>query len=67
MGGLASLIAALKQCADVVLDGGCRDIEDVRATGLTVASRFVTPRTGKRRVRVLALDEPVTCGGVTVS
>jgi regulator of RNase E activity RraA len=65
-GGLAALSLKLHEAAGAVIDGGCRDIEDIKRSGLTIASRSVTPRTGKGRVRVVSLGEPVTCGGVLV-
>ncbi len=65
-GGLAALSLKLQEAAGAIIDGGCRDIEEITKSGLTVASRFVTPRTGKGRVRVVSLGEPVTCGDVLV-
>ena len=50
----------------MIIDGACRDVEEIRASGLTVASRSVTPRTGKGRLRVVSLGKPVGCGGVRV-
>jgi regulator of RNase E activity RraA len=65
-GGLASLAATTRQAEAVIIDGACRDVEEIRASGLTVASRSVTPRTGKGRLRVVSLGKPVGCGGVRV-
>jgi 3-hexulose-6-phosphate synthase/6-phospho-3-hexuloisomerase len=65
-GGLAARDAALRGVAGFVIDGACRDITDIRATGLFVASRAVTPRSGKGRIRLESINEPITCGGVTV-
>ncbi len=65
-GGLAALTLTLRKAAGAVIDGGCRDLEEIANLGLTVASRFVTPRTGKGRLRVVSRGEPVTCGGVCV-
>ena len=65
-GGMAALAAASRGFAAVVIDGGCRDIEDIRNTGLWLASRAVTPISGKRRVRLHAIGEPASIGGVTV-
>jgi len=52
-GGLASLATSLRGAAAVMIDGGCRDIEEVRATNLWLASRFVTPTSGKTRIRIV--------------
>jgi regulator of RNase E activity RraA len=65
-GGLAAHSAALRGVAGFVIDGACRDLADVRKTGLFVASRTVTPRSGKGRARLERTNAPVDCGGVTV-
>lgn len=65
-GGLAALAAKGRQATGVVIDGGCRDVYEIRGTGLWLASRWVTPVTGKTRLKLQALGEPVTIGGVTV-
>jgi regulator of RNase E activity RraA len=65
-GGLAALTLHNRGVAGVVIDGGCRDVEELRASGLTVASRHVTPRSGRGRVSVLSQDKPVPCGNVIV-
>jgi len=65
-GGLAALATSIRGAAGVVIDGGCRDVDEIGATGLWLASRFVTPTTGKKRVRLEAIGQPVAIGGVTV-
>jgi len=65
-GGLAALTVSHRNAAGVVIDGACRDVEDLRATGLSVASRHVTPRSGRGRMTIVSRGEPVVCGGVTV-
>lgn len=65
-GGLASLAAARKAAAAVVIDGGCRDIDEMRSCGLWLASRSVTPVTGKTRLKLESINEPVTIGGIAV-
>jgi regulator of RNase E activity RraA len=65
-GGLAALATQKRGAAAVVIDGGCRDVEEIRATGLWLASRSVTPTTGKTRLKLEALGEPVTIGGIPV-
>jgi regulator of RNase E activity RraA len=65
-GGLAALTLTLRKAVGVVVDGGCRDIEEIARIGLTVASRTVTPRSGKARVRIVSRGEAITCGGVCV-
>ncbi|WP_368911627.1 RraA family protein [Taklimakanibacter deserti] len=65
-GGMAALAATTRRLAAVVIDGGCRDIEDIRSTGLWLASRAVTPTSGKRRVRLHSIGDPAIVGGITV-
>jgi regulator of RNase E activity RraA len=65
-GGLAALAIRKRGTAAVVIDGACRDVEEIRATDLWLASRSVTPTTGKTRLKLEALGEPVTIGGIAV-
>ncbi|KRR29911.1 RraA family protein [Bradyrhizobium retamae] len=65
-GGLAALTLTLHNAAGAVVDGGCRDTVEIARLGLTVASRTVTPRTGKGRLRIVSRGEAITCGGVCV-
>jgi regulator of RNase E activity RraA len=65
-GGIASLAAKLRQATAVVIDGGCRDVDEIRTAGLWLASRWVTPVTGKTRLKLEELGEPVSVGGVPV-
>ena len=65
-GGLAALATQKRGAGAVVIDGGCRDVEEIRASGLWLASRSVTPTTGKTRLKLEALGEPVTIGGISV-
>ncbi|MCW8084160.1 RraA family protein [Sabulicella glaciei] len=66
MGGLAAYGAKQLGAAGVVIDGACRDVDEIRATGLWLASRHVAPTTGKGRLRLMPLGEPVEIGGITV-
>ena len=50
----------------VVIDGACRDVEEIRKLGLWLASRHVAPTTGKGRLKLLPIGVPVTVGGVHV-
>ena len=65
-GGLAALATKQRGAAAVVIDGGCRDVEEIRAMDLWVASRSVTPTTGKTRLKLESLNEPVRIGGISV-
>lgn len=66
MGGLAASATKKRGAAAVIIDGGCRDLDEMQATGLWVASRHVTPVTGKTRLRLDGINQPVQAGGVPV-
>ena len=65
-GGLAAQKALARGARGVVVDGACRDLAELIASGLWVAARHVSPRSGKMRVRVEGVNVPVTAGGVQV-
>ncbi|HEX4327009.1 MAG TPA: RraA family protein [Burkholderiales bacterium] len=66
MGGIGALAARGRGIAGVLIDGACRDVDEIGATGLWLATRHVTPRTGKRRVRLDEIGAPALVGGVRV-
>ena len=66
-GGLAAQATVQQGAAGVVIDGGCRDLGEIRCSGLWISTRHVTPLSGKRRVKVEAINVPVTLGGIPVS
>lgn len=66
MGGNAATAIKRSRAVAAIVDGACRDLDEIVQSGLWVASRHVTPITGKTRVRVEAIGEPVVVGGVTV-
>ncbi len=66
-GGIASLAAKMRDATAVVIDGACRDVDEIQAAGLWLASRWVTPVTGKTRLKLQELGEPVSIGGVPVN
>ncbi|MHB2266076.1 RraA family protein [Aliihoeflea sp. PC F10.4] len=65
-GGIASGAAAARGATAVLIDGACRDLDEIEETSLWLASRHVTPRTGKRRLKLAAMGQPVTLGGISV-
>lgn len=67
MGGIGAKAIALRGAEGVIIDGACRDLDDIRNTGLWVASRYVTPRTGKRRAALVSIGREATIGGISVS
>ncbi|MCW2483670.1 RraA family protein, partial [Candidatus Symbiopectobacterium sp. NZEC135] len=48
------------------VDGAVRDSGSIVESGLKVWSRSVTPRTGKRRLELVAFNDVVNIGGVQV-
>jgi regulator of RNase E activity RraA len=66
-GGLAARAAARRGVAGVLLDAGCRDVDEIDAVGVPVWTRHVTPVSGKGRLRVIDINRTVDCGGVMIS
>ena len=66
MGGLAAAGARSQGVEGVVIDGACRDVDEIRKLGLWLASRHVAPTTGKGRLKLLPIGVPATVGGVHV-
>lgn len=66
-GGLMAAAAATRGLAGAVLDGGVRDVEEIRQLGFPVFSRTVVPSTSVGRLVTVAREVPVPCGGVLVN
>jgi len=66
LGGLAAAEARARGISGCIVDGGIRDLDEIREAGLSVWSRSLTPRTGRWRVEPFAFNLPVVCGGVQV-
>ena len=66
-GGMASYAAKLKGIAGIVIDGAARDREEIVEFGFPVFARQLVPTTGRMRLKVEAIDVPVTIGGVAVA
>ena len=65
-GGLATLAATVKGIGGLVVDGGVRDQEEMLEHRLPVFARHMTPLTGRTRLQLVALNEPIRCGDVRV-
>ncbi len=66
-GGLMTAGAEVNRLAGAVLDGGIRDIIEIRRdSDLQVFARSVSPGTTVGRFKTLDANVPVACGGVTV-
>ncbi len=65
-GGLATFAAKTKGIAGLVCDGGVRDKEEMLEHRFPVFTRHMTPLTGRNRLKIAAIGEPISCGGVRV-
>ncbi|MHA3021752.1 RraA family protein [Mycobacterium sp. BMJ-28] len=65
-GGIMTRAAHAQGVAGTVISGVCRDVEEIAHTGYPMwsAGRFM--RTGKDRVRLAAVQQPLSLGGVSV-
>jgi 4-hydroxy-4-methyl-2-oxoglutarate aldolase len=66
LGGLMATAAKARSMAGIVLDGGVRDLAEIRGLGLPVFSRSVSPGSSVGRFASVAKDIPVKCGGIDV-
>ena len=64
-GDITALACLMRGIAGVVIDGACRDVEDIKELGLPVFVRGVNPR-GTTKAVLGELAVPVTCGGINV-
>jgi 4-hydroxy-4-methyl-2-oxoglutarate aldolase len=65
-GELLSTAARNRGCAGALIHGAIRDIAPMRAMGFPVFASGVCPYDSLHRQRVIALDQPVELGGVTI-
>lgn len=65
-GGVASLAAQMRGAAGLVIDGGMRDLDEVREQGFPAFSRWVVPTSGKSRVKILSMNTVVKIDGIRV-
>lgn len=67
LGGLMATACKAKGMAGAILDGGVRDVRELREIGFQAFSRSVVPTTSLGRTDIEATNLPVVCGGVTVN
>lgn len=65
-GGMASLAAKEKGICGLLVDGGVRDLEEMIDFGFPVFARHLVPTTGRTRLKVEAINQPVSVDGVTI-
>ncbi len=64
-GDMMATACRYKGIAGVVIDGSCRDSQDIKELGLPVFAKAFNPR-GTVKESLGRVNVPVTCGGVTV-
>jgi regulator of RNase E activity RraA len=67
IGGLAALAARRRGVAGIVIEGACRDVEELLEAGLPIWTRSLTPASGRGRARVEGVNVPLVIDGVPVS
>jgi len=66
-GDILTWVAHRRGVAGTVIDGACRDTHLARKLGYPIYSRSYSMRTGKDRVQVDAMNEPVNIGDARVA
>lgn len=66
-GGNASKLAANAGMNGIVIEGGYRDIPDIRAGSIPVFGRSPTPKSGQQRLVVEEIDSPIEVDGIEVA
>ena len=66
-GGMAAAMAKEYGLAGIVIDGGIRDVSEIRALDIPVWSRHITPITCKHRVEAISVNGPVMVNNVQVN
>jgi 4-hydroxy-4-methyl-2-oxoglutarate aldolase len=66
-GGLLAQAAQLRGVGGVVIDGACRDVDEIRELGLPVSARAVLPFTARRRCIETAVGADVVIDGVAIA
>ena len=64
-GDILALACQVQGIAGVVMDGGCRDVEELEAMNFPVFARSISPR-GTIKKTVGAIGETIQCGGLLV-
>ncbi len=64
-GDIMALACKMRGIAGVIIDGSCRDAEDIKALGLPVFVRGMNP-SGTVKASLGKINVPVQCGGIIV-
>jgi regulator of RNase E activity RraA len=65
-GGILSLAAKRRQIGGVVIDGVCRDIDEIQGIRFPVYARGVVPITARGRIMQESFNQEIQCGRVAV-
>ncbi len=65
-GGMASLAAKVKGIEGLLVDGGVRDLEEMIEFDFPVFAAHLVPTTGRTRLKVETINQPVCLDGVIV-
>lgn len=65
-GDILSEVARRRDVTGTVIDGCCRDLAEIRALGYSLWSRGAYMKSGKNRVRLAAVQEPVSLADTLV-
>lgn len=65
-GGLASRLATSKGVRGAIINGTCRDVEEIRGLGFPVWANGTCPRRSRNEFTFGSLREPVTIGGTEI-
>jgi regulator of RNase E activity RraA len=66
-GGLLALAAVRRGVTGVIVDGACRDIDEIRRLGLGVWARSAVPFTARGRLIEQSVGDDVAIGGIRVA
>ncbi len=67
LGGLMGTAAKVRGMAGMVIDGAVRDVREIRALGLPIYARSISPANAVTRYASVANQIPVKCAGVTIT
>jgi 4-hydroxy-4-methyl-2-oxoglutarate aldolase len=66
-GGLLSRAARERSIEAAIIDGACRDADEIRTLAFPVWARGCSPRSSRGRLIQTATDVPVTIAGITIA
>ena len=61
------MAAKIKGIAGTIIDGGARDVEEIRDCGYAVQARHIVPTGGRKRIKVEGIGVPIEVSGVGIN